>query len=83
MGSLFISVVVYALLLSGMGISAMLADLGTPLAAIGALLFISSDAMLAIGKSHMAFTGSGPLIWITCYLAQLFILLGVVHQRDR
>ena len=83
LGPLFIPVVVYALILSGMGISAMLADLGKPLAAIGALLFISSDAMLAIGKFHRAFTGSGPLIWITYYLAQLFILLGVVHQRDR
>jgi len=33
-----------------MAISAILVDLGNPLAAIGALCFVASDAMLAISK---------------------------------
>ena len=41
---------VYALVLAGMAISALLAELGNPLAAIGAMCFVASDAMLAIGK---------------------------------
>ena len=77
LGPLPIPVGIYSLVLSGMGISAMLADLGTPLAGIGALLFIASDAMIAISKFRGPFAGSGPLIWITYYAAQLLILLGV------
>jgi uncharacterized membrane protein YhhN len=82
-GSLLLPVVVYALVLSAMGISAMLADLGTPLAAVGALLFIASDAMLAINKFRGPFPGSAPLIWITYYAAQLLILLGVAHRSSQ
>jgi len=55
-------VVGYALVLAGMGISAMLADLGNPLAAIGALFFVASDAMLAISKFHAPFPCKEPLI---------------------
>jgi uncharacterized membrane protein YhhN len=83
LGPLLLPVVVYALVLSCMGISAIMADLDTPLAAIGALLFISSDAMLAISKFHSPFAANGPLIWITYYLAQLFILLAVAHRHSR
>src|ERR1035441_2770942 len=83
LGPLLVPVVVYSLVLSGMGISAMLADLGNPLAAYGGLLFIASDAMIAISKFRGPFAGHGPLIWITYYAAQLLILLGVEHRRSR
>jgi uncharacterized membrane protein YhhN len=83
LGPLFMPVVVYSLVLSGMGINAMLADLGTPLAGMGALLFLASDAMLAINKFRGPFGGSGPLIWITYYAAQLLILLGVARRHSR
>jgi uncharacterized membrane protein YhhN len=82
LGSLLIPVVVYSLALCGMGTSAMLADLGTPLAGFGALLFIASDAMLAIAKFRGPFPGKEPLIWITYYAAQLLILRGV-ERGDR
>ncbi len=80
LGPLLIPVVAYALVLAGMGVSAMLAELGNPLAAIGALLFVSSDAMLAISKFRGPFPADGPLIWITYYLAQLLIFLGVARR---
>ncbi len=83
LGPLLIPVVVYSLVLSGMCISAMLADLGTPLAGFGALLFIVSDAMIAISKFRGPFPGHGPLIWITYYAAQLLILSGVEHRQRR
>jgi uncharacterized membrane protein YhhN len=82
LGSMLIPVVVYSLVLSGMGISAMLADLGTPLAAFGALLFIASDAMIAITKFRGPFPGNGQLIWITYYAAQVLILRGVGAAYD-
>jgi uncharacterized membrane protein YhhN len=58
LGSMLVPVVVYSIVLCCMGISAMLADLGTPLAGFGALLFIASDAMLAINKFRRPFPGS-------------------------
>ncbi|HVP56188.1 MAG TPA: lysoplasmalogenase [Candidatus Eisenbacteria bacterium] len=77
LGPLLIPVVVYALVLAGMAISAQLAELGNPLAAVGALFFVASDAMLAIAKFRQPFLGSATLIWIAYYLAQFLILLGV------
>ena len=82
LGSMLIPVVIYSLVLSCMGISAMLADLGTPLAGFGALLFIASDAMIAIIKFRGSFPGNEQLIWITYYSAQFLILRGVEHRRS-
>ena len=81
LGSVLIPVVVYSLVLSCMGISAMLADLGNPLAGFGALLFIASDAMIAINRFRGPFPGKNQLIWITYYSAQFLILLGVERRR--
>lgn len=83
LGSMLIPVVVYSLVLACMGISAMLADLGSPRAAFGALLFITSDAAIAISKFRGSFTGSEQLIWITYYLAQFLILRGVQFRQHR
>lgn len=85
LGSMLIPVVAYSLVLSGMGISAMLADLGTPLAGFGAILFIASDAMIAISKFRHPFPYSEQFVWITYYAAQSFILQAVEcrHSRDQ
>ena len=83
LGSMLIPVVVYSLVLACMGISAMLAELGNPRAALGALLFIASDAMIAISKFRGSFTGSDQLIWITYYSAQFLILSGVQFRQHR
>ena len=83
LGSMLIPVVAYSLVLCGMGISAMLADLGNPLAAVGALLFITSDAMIALHKFRGPFAGDEPLIWITYYLAQFLILLGIARRLQQ
>ena len=83
LGPMLVPVVLYSLALSCMGISAMFANLGTPMAAFGALLFIVSDAMIAIDKFHGHIPGSNQLIWITYYVAQLLILLGVEFNHRR
>ncbi len=80
LGPMLVPVAVYALVLAGMGISALLADLGSPLASWRALLFIASDTMLAINKFHGSFPGHEPLVWITYYAAQLLILCGVERR---
>ncbi len=81
LGPLLIPVVVYALVLAAMAISAMLAEMGTPLAGVGALCFVASDAMLAIAKFRGPFAGHESVVWITYYLAQMLILLAVERQR--
>jgi uncharacterized membrane protein YhhN len=80
---MLIPVVVYSIVLSCMGISAMLADLGTPLAGFGVLLFIASDAMIAISRFRDPFPGNEQLIWITYYSAQFLILRGVERRHSR
>jgi len=83
LGSLLIPVAAYALVLAVMAISAMLADLGNPLAAIGVLFFVTSDALLAICNFHGQFQAGSPLIWITYYIAQALIVLGIERWRGR
>jgi uncharacterized membrane protein YhhN len=83
LGSMLIPVAVYSLVLCCMGISAMLADLGSPLAGLGALLFIASDAMIAIDKFRGPFPGDEQLIWITYYSAQFLILRGVERHHSQ
>lgn len=82
LGPLLLPVVAYALVLAGMAISAQLSELGNPLAALGALCFVASDAMLAIGKFSGSFPGHEPLVWITYYLAQLLIFLGIARSHS-
>ena len=81
LGSLLLPVVVYALVLAAMAISAQLTEIGNPLAALGALCFVASDAMLAIGKFSGPFAGHEPLVWVTYYFAQLLIFLGVARSQ--
>jgi len=73
LGPMLLPVVAYSLVLAGIGICAMGADLRSPLAAIGALLFIGSDAMIAIGKFHSPVPFEHYAVWGTYYVAQLFI----------
>lgn len=73
LGALRVPVIVYATVIAGMGICSLLARMPSPLAAIGALLFIASDSMIALGKFATPVPLSGPLIWITYYVAQLFL----------
>jgi uncharacterized membrane protein YhhN len=83
LGPLLVPVVIYALVLATMAISAQLAQLGNSLAAVGALFFVASDAMLAVGKFRSPFPASFALIWVSYYLAQLLIYLGVARYTFR
>ena len=79
LGPLLVPVVIYSVVLAAMAISAQLAELGNTLAAIGALFFLASDAMLAISKFRAPFTAGSELIWITYYVAQFLIYRGVAR----
>lgn len=45
---------------------------------IGALLFVTSDSILAINKFYQPFEAAGVLIMLTYALAQLFIVYGAI-----
>ena len=73
-------VLVYSLVLVTMVVSAQYSSF-TPRVAIGALLFFASDTMLAINIFGYPFSGARTLVWITYYLAQLLITLGVTSSQ--
>ncbi len=77
-GSLKLPVLAYMLVISIMGVSAMGVD--KPLAILGAVMFIASDAILATEKFLMAADNphraiSSIAIWALYYIGQLLIAL--------
>ncbi len=51
------------------------------LALAGALLFVLSDSFIGAREFQNAFMWSGPVIWATYYIGQLFLTLGLL-MRD-
>lgn len=76
LGDLRLPVAVYLCAITGMGVTATLAGFRTPWVVIGAVLFIVSDSMIAVGKFKSPIEYSNYLIWATYYVGQLFIALG-------
>ncbi len=75
-------VLAYSLVLTVMVISAQYSTFPSKVA-IGALLFMASDTMLAVNIFGYPFAGVRPLVWITYYAAQLLITIGVTSfQRS-
>ncbi len=91
LGDLKIPVIVYALVLSGMLITAWHAfhfnnQSGGGWIISGAVCFVLSDSLLAFNKFYAPFEFSGIAIMLTYGLAQLFIVLGItkfIHSADK
>jgi len=66
----------YALLLGAMAASAWLSRFPRRLVALGALLFLASDMLIAFRMADGP-AGLGPPIWLLYYVGQLLIFLGV------
>lgn len=85
LGGLMIPVIVYAIVLMGMVMASFFRyGRTTPdsfwLVAAGAMLFMTSDSMLAINKFHTPFEQAGPLIMLTYILGQYLIAEGAVRH---
>ena len=52
-----------------------------PLAIAGALLFVVSDSVLAWRMFADALSWGGPVVWVTYYLGQAGICLGLARER--
>ena len=64
-------------------IMAVLALIGRapPLAVAGALLFVVSDSVLAVRLFAEQLPWAGWVVWVTYYLAQAFIAVGLTEPR--
>jgi uncharacterized membrane protein YhhN len=80
LGSMRFAVLVYALALDTMAITA-IASRFPGIVAIGALLFVASDSVLAWDHFANSLPAFGPLIWLSYYTAQLLITFGVLRVR--
>jgi uncharacterized membrane protein YhhN len=83
LGDMKLPVAAYLCAITGMGAAAILAGFRAPWIMIGAMLFIVSDSMIAIGKFKSPIEYSNYLIWATYYIGQLFIALGFIREKQQ
>ena len=83
LGSLGLPVAVYLCAITAMGVAATLADFQTRWIVTGAVLFILSDSLIAIGKFKTPIAAGDYLVWGTYYLGQLLIAVGFLREKMR
>jgi uncharacterized membrane protein YhhN len=81
-GALAVPVVVYICALTAMVSSAILARFRQPWVAVGAVLFLISDSLLAIHKFKAPVPLRDYLVWSTYYLGQCGIALGYLASGE-
>lgn len=72
LGRLRMPVTIYLTMICLMALAAI--SMPMPLLAIGALLFVFSDAVIAVDKFRMAIRWRGPIIWTTYYAGQVLLV---------
>lgn len=82
-GGLAAPVLLYIAAITTMVCTAILARFELPWVAVGAVLFLISDSLLAIDKFKMPVPFRGYLVWSTYYLGQCGIALGFLGSRGR
>jgi len=83
LGDLKLPVAAYLCAITGMGVAATFTGFRAPWVVIGAMLFIVSDSMIAVGKFKSPIEYGNYLIWATYYIGQLFIALGFLREKNR
>ena len=79
MGELQTAATVYNGIILVMAVLAVLSR-APVLAVTGALLFVASDSLIGAREFQNAFLWSGPVIWVTYFVAQLFLTLGLARR---
>lgn len=80
-GPLAVPVAIYVAAITAMVVSAF--TVRAPLLALGALLFLISDSVLAVSRFRMPVPLVGWIVWATYYAAQVLILRGYFSARAR
>ncbi|HKP84458.1 MAG TPA: lysoplasmalogenase [Blastocatellia bacterium] len=83
LGDLKLPVAAYLCAISVMGVTAALAGFRAAWVVAGAILFIVSDSMIAVGKFKSPIVLGNYLIWATYYIGQLCIALGFIREKNR
>ncbi|HKY04406.1 MAG TPA: lysoplasmalogenase [Blastocatellia bacterium] len=80
-GGLVAAVAAYMLAITVMVSVSVLANFGSRRIAAGALLFLLSDSLIAVGKFKTPVLFGAYLVWATYYAAQLMIATGYLKNR--
>ena len=72
---------IYSLLISAMAASAWRSRFPRALTGLGAILFVASDALIAVRLAERGFDGINLAIWLLYYLGQLLIFAGIRTGR--
>jgi uncharacterized membrane protein YhhN len=84
LGEMQIPVLVYTMVIVGMGLVALFRKAeGASIVLIGAILFITSDSMIAINKFYEPITAARFWIMITYILAQYLITIGMINYFNK
>lgn len=83
LGAMKLPVAAYMCALTGMGLTAALADFRAWWIVIGAALFMLSDSLIAVGKFMSPIAYGDYVIWATYYMAQVCIALGFIREKRR
>ena len=83
LGRLMVPVAIYMFAITAMVVSAIVARFASPWVAVGAILFLVSDSVLAINKFKMTLPYRDIVVWSTYYLGQYAIATGFLSQSRR
>ncbi|HZO38732.1 MAG TPA: lysoplasmalogenase [Methylomirabilota bacterium] len=81
LGRLRVPALAYAAAIVAMTVSTILAGFSRPYVAIGALLFLLSDSLIAAGRFKLVVPLAALLIWPTYYLGQYAIAVGFLREK--
>src|SRR5881296_807320 len=82
LGTQAVPVMVYSCAITVMTVSTILAGFSKPFVWIGALLFVTSDSLIAAGRFKTAVPLAQYLIWPTYYLGQYGIAIGFLREKS-
>jgi uncharacterized membrane protein YhhN len=82
LGTLMVPVAIYMCAITAMVLSAILAGYSNPWVAIGAVLFLISDSILAVNKFKSPVPYRDFLVWTTYYIGQYGIAIGFLKNRE-
>jgi uncharacterized membrane protein YhhN len=81
LGNLIVPVAIYMCAITAMVLSAILARFPNPWVAVGAILFLISDSLLAVNKFKTPIPYRDFLVWSTYYAGQYGIAIGFLAAK--
>ena len=81
LGGYAVPVIVYSVAITAMTVSAIAARFSVPFVWIGAMLFLVSDSLIAVGRFSTALPLIAYLIWPAYYLGQYGIAIGFLQDK--